>query len=368
MPTVPLTVLAASADRQALIPMAAGYLILMPALAFGLRRAYRPKAAPPSPAPPPSPALDSPALAGPALAWRLVGTVIGGYLLLMAVVVAYYYAVARVGPGFLENAVTGNALLVALTAPVFAIAAWLAPRIRRRRPASDPPVSGELLPGRAAGRGTHLLIGYLAWAVLFGALFAWEGLALAGVTGVPALSDVVRVVMRYPAGRWVLFALWLWSGWRVFVRRWLFPRPAGPENIPEHLSAVTGASGLVVPEVIVAGPDTVARHVEPASKRFTPFRGADRLAPVVSHPDGPAILDLAEGHVPVQAPVAVVAGPLGGHDVAQLDAAAGPPGAARGSCLRLTPQVRPSERPRPFAATAVRRRRPVARRGCTRAG
>jgi len=34
------------------------------------------------------------------------------------------------------------------------------------------------------------LIGYLAWAVLFGVLFAWEGLALARVTGVPSLSYV----------------------------------------------------------------------------------------------------------------------------------------------------------------------------------
>lgn len=59
-------------------------------------------------------------------------------------------------------------------------------------------------------------------AVLFGALFAWEGLALAGVTSVPSLSDVFRVIMRYPVGRWALFALWLWAGWHFFVRRWLF--------------------------------------------------------------------------------------------------------------------------------------------------
>ena len=68
----------------------------------------------------------------------------------------------------------------------------------------------------------HPLIGYLAWAVLLGALFAWEGLALARVTGVPSLSDVVRVIMRYPVGRWALFGLWLWVGWQLFIRRWLF--------------------------------------------------------------------------------------------------------------------------------------------------
>jgi hypothetical protein len=140
----------------------------------------------------------------------------------MAVVVAYYYGVARVGPGFLESAVTGNALLIGLAAPVFAAASWLAGRRRRGRPASDPPVPGYLLPRREASTARHLLIGYLAWALLFGALFAWEGLALAQVTGVPSLSDVVRVIMRYPAGRWALFALWLWAGWRIFVRRWQF--------------------------------------------------------------------------------------------------------------------------------------------------
>jgi hypothetical protein len=68
----------------------------------------------------------------------------------------------------------------------------------------------------------HPLIGYLVWAVLFGATFAWEGLALAGAMGVPTLSDAVRAVMRYPAGRWVLFALWLWFGWHFFVRGWHF--------------------------------------------------------------------------------------------------------------------------------------------------
>jgi hypothetical protein len=70
------------------------------------------------------------------------------------------------------------------------------------------------------------LIGYLAWAVLFGALLAWEGLVRAGATGIPTFSDVVRLIMRYPAGRWVLFALWLWVGWRSFIRSWRFFPPA----------------------------------------------------------------------------------------------------------------------------------------------
>ena len=158
-----------TADRQALIPMSAGYLILMTALGFGLRRLYRPRGAPsgaePSPgqgeqpeqappappgqgeqpeqapATPPGKAPASPPGKAPAtppgpgqrtgraaLARQIASTVIGGYLLLMAVIVAYYFGVARVGPGFLESALTGTALLLALAAPVFVALSWLAER------------------------------------------------------------------------------------------------------------------------------------------------------------------------------------------------------------------------------------------------
>ena len=158
-----------TADRQALIPMSAGYLILMTALGFGLRRLYRPRgapsgaepspgqgeqpeqapAAPPgqgeqpeqAPAAPPGRAPASPPGKAPAsppgpgqrtgraaLARQIASTVIGGYLLLMAVIVAYYFGVARVGPGFLESALTGTALLLALAAPVFVALSWLAER------------------------------------------------------------------------------------------------------------------------------------------------------------------------------------------------------------------------------------------------
>jgi aryl-alcohol dehydrogenase-like predicted oxidoreductase len=61
----------------------------------------------------------------------------------------------------------------------------------------------------------------LVWAVLFDALFAWEGLALSHLSGVvPTLSDTFRVIMRYPAGRWALFALCPWFGWHIFIRGW----------------------------------------------------------------------------------------------------------------------------------------------------
>ena len=49
----------------------------------------------------------------------------------------------------------------------------------------------------------HPVIGYFVWAVLFGALFAWEGLALSHLSGsVPTLSATFRAIQRYPFGRW----------------------------------------------------------------------------------------------------------------------------------------------------------------------
>ena len=78
------------------------------------------------------------------LARLYAGTAIGGYLLLMAVVILYYYGVARVGGAFIESAFTGCALLIALTTPVFALASWLTVgrrdrAARRRGPAPRRP-------------------------------------------------------------------------------------------------------------------------------------------------------------------------------------------------------------------------------------
>jgi hypothetical protein len=137
-----------TADRQALIPMAAGYLIWMSALGLGLYRLYHPRGSPsaagepPSqdPATPPGPRQEPapPPSKGPRQrtgrgAWlrQIAGTVIFGYLLLMAVIVAYYFGVAKVGPGFLESALTGTALLLGLATPVFAALSWLAERRSR---------------------------------------------------------------------------------------------------------------------------------------------------------------------------------------------------------------------------------------------
>jgi fructose-specific phosphotransferase system IIC component len=130
----PAGVLALSlADRQALVPLAVGYLILMSALGFGLRRLYRP--GPPGAGERPDLARATPPGLGSragrtALLRQVASTVVGGYLLLMGVVVAYYFGVARVGLGFLEGVVTGTALLLVLAAPVFAALSWLADRRR----------------------------------------------------------------------------------------------------------------------------------------------------------------------------------------------------------------------------------------------
>jgi Family of unknown function (DUF6256) len=80
VPMGPMTVLAASADRQALVPMAAGYLILMSALALGLRHLYRPRAtqAGPGQPPGPSPAGSRRRSGRAALARQVTGTVAGG--------------------------------------------------------------------------------------------------------------------------------------------------------------------------------------------------------------------------------------------------------------------------------------------------
>lgn len=63
-------------------------------------------------------------------------TFVGGYLLLMIVVIAYYVGVARVSGNFIESAFTGCAMLLGLSLPVFLAASWLLER-RRTRAVAD---------------------------------------------------------------------------------------------------------------------------------------------------------------------------------------------------------------------------------------
>ena len=123
---------------QALIPMLAGYLLIMTMLGFGLRLLARSKAGDrhersrtAEPPEGPRPAAGS-RHGWLALARHVAGTAVGGYLLLMAVVIAYYYGIARVAGDFLTSAFTGNAMLIAIALPLWGAASWLTERRRQR--------------------------------------------------------------------------------------------------------------------------------------------------------------------------------------------------------------------------------------------
>jgi Family of unknown function (DUF6256) len=127
--------------RQDFDPMVGGFVIIMVALAAGLWLSGRPDAIA-------ARAARAERASGPDLApvtaagWRrlaaqVAGTMLGGYLLLIVVVVLYYYLVARVGGAFIKSAFTGCALLIGLTAPVFALASWLT-ELRRAHSTRNP--------------------------------------------------------------------------------------------------------------------------------------------------------------------------------------------------------------------------------------
>jgi Family of unknown function (DUF6256) len=154
-----------------LVPVGGFYLIVMGVLAVGQRLHGRGSArgAPAFD----DRALDTPALDGrvqdggrrsgwlarrfppgwPAFAAQVTATVIGGYLLLMAVLTAYYYGVSRVRGNFLVSAWTGCAMLAGLALPVFATVSWLTWRRAGRpaRPAGPPPALPPPAPKPPAG-------------------------------------------------------------------------------------------------------------------------------------------------------------------------------------------------------------------------
>lgn len=110
--------------------MLSGYLLVMGYLALGLLFLRR--------HPTESEQMTAPGREGMRRGWpgfirQVAVTAIGGYVLLMAVVVGYYYGVARVGGRFLASAFTGSATLVGIALPVFVIASWLVERRRRSR-------------------------------------------------------------------------------------------------------------------------------------------------------------------------------------------------------------------------------------------
>jgi hypothetical protein len=164
--------MSSSLIRQDLVPIVIGYVLLMGALALGLRivrrsapesgtaparhpePAHRPgpggpraRALAPAPAPAQEAALTGPGAAPaasparrglravirpgpgwPRLILHYLGTALGGYLVLMIVIILYYYLVAPVAGNFVQSAFTGCAMLIGLTAPVFLAASWLAER------------------------------------------------------------------------------------------------------------------------------------------------------------------------------------------------------------------------------------------------
>jgi hypothetical protein len=146
--------------RQDLMPVTAGYVLLMGALAARLRRQRQDRIAVPGTRAEPGPAHGGAGSGSPASALRpwlrltrhAAVTFAGGYLMLMAVVIAYYYGVARVNGSFLESAFTGCALLLGLSSPLFLAASWLVQRRDRRRPAPGPDCRRPGPPDHATSR------------------------------------------------------------------------------------------------------------------------------------------------------------------------------------------------------------------------
>jgi hypothetical protein len=164
--------------RQDLVPMVVGYVLIMGALAIGLRlarRSARAEAAgaatvadpgqpadqsnpapvsapvatqvPAAPTAPNAPAGVPPvrearretararlrAIAAPEPGWRrfvihYLGTAVGGYLLLIVVIIGYYFGISPVAGNFVHSAFSGCALLIGLATPVFFALSWLVER------------------------------------------------------------------------------------------------------------------------------------------------------------------------------------------------------------------------------------------------
>lgn len=115
--------------RQDFVPVLSGYVLLMAVLAGGLWAAGRRLRAG-KPLTRATGRLDH---GWAALIWHVLADALGGYLLLVAVVVLYYYLVAKVGSDFLKSAFSGAALLVGITLPVLLAASWLSERRAGRR-------------------------------------------------------------------------------------------------------------------------------------------------------------------------------------------------------------------------------------------
>jgi hypothetical protein len=121
------------------ISVIVGYVLLMGFLAVGLMMLRRL-------APGSDPRRLSRAAARPDRGWlrlirHLAATAVGGYAVVMAIIVIFYvatdYSKVSVLESTLSSAASGFALLVAIGAPVFLLLSWLTCRWRERGPGRD---------------------------------------------------------------------------------------------------------------------------------------------------------------------------------------------------------------------------------------
>jgi len=110
--------------RSDLDPLLGGYLILMAVLAVGLVTQRRRTAA----GKPDTRLTGRRERGWQALIVHVLTDALGCYLVLVAVVLLYYYGVARVGGSFLASAITGSLLLLGISLPVFMVVSWLTER------------------------------------------------------------------------------------------------------------------------------------------------------------------------------------------------------------------------------------------------
>jgi Family of unknown function (DUF6256) len=121
--------------REDLIPMVVGYLLVMGALATGMRILRRSGPAVTGGgrrAAKPGAAGETAPLSWPRLVRHLLTTEIGGYVVLMVVIVGYYFGVHSVH-ALVQSAISGCGLLLGLSTPVFLALSWLDERRHRRR-------------------------------------------------------------------------------------------------------------------------------------------------------------------------------------------------------------------------------------------
>ena len=109
--------------------MLVGYLLTMGYLAFGLHVLRRH----PSGARLPSQRFTPASMrrGWPGLIRQVVGNAVGGYVLLMMVMISYYDGVAGEDAEFTASASEGAAALVALALPVFFLVSWVGLAVRR---------------------------------------------------------------------------------------------------------------------------------------------------------------------------------------------------------------------------------------------